>query len=213
MIPRHGAHPFFSSVSSVFDFCARSGRGAQVPRETNTGKDMNMISKKLAKALNEQMVFEMYSSYIYLALAAALEKNKMPRAVHWMRMQADEELIHANIFFNYLTDQNAEIELDAIPKPAISAKTPLEIFQAALGHERLVSSRISKLAAQAMKENDFSTMTFLHFFITEQVQEERSVSNVIDKLEMAGSSREGLLFVDAELAARTAPVAPPSAVK
>ena len=64
-----------------------------------------------------------------------------------------------------------------------------------------------------MKENDFSTMTFLHFFITEQVQEERSVSNVIDKLEMAGSSREGLLFVDAELAARTAPVAPPSAVK
>ena len=95
-----------------------------------------MISKKLAKALNEQMVFEMYSSYIYLALAAALEKNKMPGAVHWMRMQADEELIHANIFFNYLTDQNAEIELDAIPKPAISAKTPLEIFQAALGHER-----------------------------------------------------------------------------
>ena len=93
-----------------------------------------MISKELAKAINEQMVFEMYSSYIYLGLAAGLERLKLPGAAHWMRMQVDEELIHANIFYNYLNDQEAEITLGAIDKVATKVKSAKEAFELALKH-------------------------------------------------------------------------------
>ena len=70
------------------------------------------MKKELASALNDQMVFELYSSYIYLGLAACLEKMKLPGAAHWMRIQVDEEIIHAGIFYNYLNDQSEDIVLD-----------------------------------------------------------------------------------------------------
>ena len=167
-----------------------------------------MISKELAKAINEQMVFEMYSSYIYLGLAAGLERLKLPGAANWMRMQVDEELIHANIFYNYLNDQEAEITLGAIDKVATKVKSAKEAFELALKHERIVTGRINQLCALAAKNNNYATMTFLNFFVTEQVQEEKSVQQIIDKYEFAGASKEALLFIDKDLALRAAPTVP-----
>lgn len=170
-----------------------------------------MISKELARAINDQMVFEMYSSYIYLGLSAALEKLKLPGAAHWMRMQVDEELIHANIFYNYLNDQEAEIELGKIDKVGTKVKSAKEAFELALKHERIVTGRINQLCALAMKSNQFATLTFLNFFVTEQVQEERSVQQILDKLALAENSKEALLFIDKDLALRAAPTVPAAA--
>lgn len=100
------------------------------------------MKKELASALNDQMVFELYSSYIYLGLAACLEKMKLPGAAHWMRIQVDEEIIHAGIFYNYLNDQSEDIVLDTIKKPELGKiKTPLDAFKEALKHEKLVTAQ------------------------------------------------------------------------
>ena len=125
-----------------------------------------------------------------------------------MRMQVDEELIHANIFSNYLNDQEAEITLGAIDKVATKVKSAKEAFELALKHERIVTGRINQLCALAAKNNNYATMTFLNFFVTEQVQEEKSVQQIIDKYEFAGSSKEALLFIDKDLALRAAPTVP-----
>ncbi len=172
-----------------------------------------MISKELGKALSSQMVFEMYSSYVYLGLAAKLEKMKMPGAAHWLRVQTDEELIHANFFYVYLNNQDAEIELSAIAKPELSkVSSPLQAFETALKHEHIVTERINALAALSLKMNDFSSLNFMNFFLSEQVQEEKSVRDILDKFNLADGAKEGLLLLDSELASRPAaslPANPP----
>mgnify|MGYP004715018183 FL=1 len=170
------------------------------------------MKKELASALDDQMVFELYSSYIYLGLAACLEKMKLPGAAHWMRIQVDEEIIHAGIFYNYLNDQSEDIVLVTIKKPELGKiKTPLDAFKEALKHEKLVTARINKLVELSIKSGGYATMAFLNFFVTEQVQEERSVQTIIDKLERAGSDEKALLFIDAELQTRPAATPPAAA--
>ena len=121
------------------------------------------MKKELASALNDQMVFELYSSYIYLGLAACLEKMKLPGAAHWMRIQVDEEIIHAGIFYNYLNDQSEDIVLDTIKKPELGKiKTPLDAFKEALKHEKLVTARINKLVELSIKSGGYATMAFLN---------------------------------------------------
>lgn len=167
-----------------------------------------MLSKELAKAINDQMAFEMYSAYVYLGLSAGLEKLKLPGAAHWMRMQAEEELIHANLFYDYLNDQDAEVSLGAIDKVSSKVKTAKEAFELALKHERLVTGRINQLCALAAKNNNYATLNYLNFFVGEQVQEEKSVQQIIDKYELAENSKEALLFIDKDLALRAAPTTP-----
>lgn len=169
-----------------------------------------MLSKEMQKAISDQINYEIFSGYTYLAMSAALEGLKLPGAAHWMRIQADEELIHANIFYTYMMDSDASIDFAAIAKPKFSAASALTIFSDALNHERIVTSRIKKLAALAMKEADFTTLTFLNFFLTEQVQEEKSAQQIIDRLTLGGESQQALLFIDAELALRP-PATPPAA--
>ena len=170
-----------------------------------------MLNGELTAALNDQMVFEISSAYIYLGMAAALERMNLPGCAHWMRIQADEELIHADIFYRYINDNSAAVELQAIPKPEFDSSGVLAVFKGALKHEKIVTSRIDKLAALAMKNNSFATLNFLNFFVTEQVQEEKSVQEIIDQLELAGNSKEALLFIDNKLAARAAATAPTAA--
>ncbi len=170
------------------------------------------MKKELANALSAQMVFELYSSYIYLGLASILEKLKLPGAAHWMRVQVDEEIIHAGIFYNYLNDQGENIVLDDIKKPELDGvRTPLAAFQQALKHEKLVTVRVNKLAEISLRSGEYATMAFLNYFVTEQVQEERSVQAIIDKLERAGDDEKALLFIDAELQNRPAATPPAAA--
>ncbi len=180
-----------------------------------------MISHELARGINQQMVFELYSAYLYLGLSAALEKLNLPGAAHWMKIQADEEMIHANGFYTYLVGQDAEIELEAIQKPEFNADSALATFMAALKHEKLVSKRIDKLAELSMKEHSYATLVFLNTFVAEQVEEERNVQTIIDKLTRIGDNQSALIFIDAELGKRvltpgtstTAPTSPaPAAV-
>ncbi len=169
------------------------------------------IDDKMAAALSDQMVYELYSAYIYLALAAEMEFRKFPGAAHWLRTQADEERFHADLFYQHLNNRGAKIEFGDIKKPVFKVATPSEAFELALGHEFTVTQRIHALMSQALKLSDFPTVNFLQFFVAEQVQEERSAEQVLDRLKLAGKNSEALVFVDAELAARAA-ATPPTGV-
>lgn len=161
-----------------------------------------MLKQDLITAINEQMVYEFESGYLYLGLAAKLEEFHFAGMAHWVRVQADEELLHADLFYRYLIDNEAVVELADIRKPELKVENPTDVFKAALGHEKKVTARINDLAGLALKKGDFSTLTFLNFFLKEQLDEERSVQLILDRITLAGKSLEAMLFIDSELEKR-----------
>jgi len=127
----------------------------------------------------------------------------------WMKSQAQEEFSHALRFFNHINDRGARNELQAIDKPQTTWASPLDAFEAALEHEKMISGRINDLARLADEENDRAAGIMLQWFVTEQVEEEDSVSKVIDMIKLVGESGHGMLMLDRELGARMAgPVLP-----
>ncbi|MFA7230736.1 MAG: ferritin [Victivallaceae bacterium] len=168
-----------------------------------------MISDEMVHALNDQLNFELYSSYFYLSMTAALSSMNFSGAANWMNVQVQEELIHANRFFNYINARDARVELEAIKKPAVNWDSMLAVFEDAFKHEKIVSSRINNLAGLAIEAKDFSTYNMLQWFIAEQVEEESNVKKVIDRLKKAGDAEQALLMLDAELALRTLTPPPP----
>jgi ferritin len=161
-----------------------------------------MISKKMEKALNEQLNFEMYSAYIYLAMSAHCEGKGLKGFANWFYIQYQEEMTHAMKFYNFVLDQSAEVELEAVKKPKKDYDTLLSIFEETLSHEREVTKRIYKLVDLALDERDHGTNAFLQWFVTEQVEEEASVNQIIDKLRLVQGNGNGIFLLDTELASR-----------
>ena len=168
-----------------------------------------MLNKTVQDAINEQIKHEFYSAYLYLAMSAYCETINLPGFARWMRLQHQEELAHAMKFFDFVNDREGSVELQAIDQPPGEFQSPLDIFQQALEHERKISGLIYRLYELAVKEKDYPTQTLLQWFITEQVEEEKSASQVVEQLKMIGGDGGALLLLDRELGARGA--APESA--
>jgi len=162
-----------------------------------------MLSKKMEKMLNDQINAELYSSYLYLAMAAFFDSKGLSGFSAWMKAQTQEEVAHAMIFYNHITERGGEVVLDAIKKPEVTWKSPLDVFKASLKHEQYVTDRINKLVDLAIKESDHATNNFLQWFISEQVEEEESVGTVVSNLELVGNDKSALFMLDRELGART----------
>jgi len=160
-----------------------------------------MVSEKMAKALNDQLNFELYSAYVYLAMSAHADNIGLKGLANWFDAQYQEEQMHAMKFFNYIMDR-AEVELEAIEKPRKEYKDALEMFEETLKHEQEVTARINELASLAVEEKDHATSTFLQWFINEQVEEEATVKEILDKLKLAGASGPGLFMINTELGTR-----------
>lgn len=164
-----------------------------------------MISKKMSAAINEQINKELYSAYLYLAMAAQSEAMNLSGFAAWFSVQAKEEVEHAMKFFEYLVEQGARVELEAIAQPPISFKSPVDMFEKTLEHERKVTASIHALMDLAIKENDHATQSFLRWYVDEQVEEEANASAILAKLEMIGpAGGAALLMLDHELGARKA---------
>ena len=162
-----------------------------------------MISGKLEKALNKHLNLELYSAYLYAAMAAYFEHKNLNGFAHWMRLQVQEEMVHATKFYAYIHDIGGRVELDGIAKPPADYKSPLAIFEDAYGHEQTVTKAIYKLMDLALAESHHATSTFLQWFVTEQVEEEKVADDIVKRLRLVGSSPEGLFMMDRELGART----------
>lgn len=162
-----------------------------------------MISEKVVKGLNDQLNKELFSSYLYLSMAAYLENTGFNGCAKWMRLQSDEEYAHAMKFFDYIIQAGAKVELEAIEKPKTDWDSPKNIFEEALEHEKFITDSINQLAGSANRENDFATLNFLNWFVSEQIEEIATVTTIVDNFKMIGDDTGALFMLDRELGART----------
>ncbi len=161
-----------------------------------------MKSSKVEAAINKQINEELASAYAYLAMAATADKLGLPGFCHWFRMQYQEELGHADKFFNFLLERDGNVQLTEISQPVVKDPTPLGLFQDALAHEQHISECIFRIKDLARAESDHATDVFLEWFVTEQVEEEANARGVIDQLKMVEGNKNGLFMIDRELASR-----------
>ena len=161
-----------------------------------------MLSDTMQQALNDQIQKELYSAYVYLSMAAYFEAENLTGAAHWMRHQSEEEVEHAMKLFEFVNDRDGRVTLQAIGQPPATFDSPLAVFSEALAHERKVSKSIHDLYALAVQENDYPAQTMLHWFIDEQVEEEKSAGDIVAQLEMVGDSPAALFLIDRQLASR-----------
>jgi ferritin len=162
-----------------------------------------MLSQKIQDALNAQINLELASSYAYLAMAAFFESTALPGMAAWMRVQTDEERLHAMKLFDHMNDRGGTVVLQPIQQPALKFDTPISAFEAALEHEKVVTRAINTLYALAQDEQDYPSQVLLQWFITEQVEEEKSAQQAIDQLRMAGSDPSALLMLDQRFGSRS----------
>ena len=161
-----------------------------------------MLSEKITSALNEQMKWEMYSANLYLAMSAYFSDVGLHGFANWMRIQYQEETDHALKFYDFVLSRGGAAKLSAIDEPPAQWANALEAFKAAAAHEAEVTRRINELVHLAKAECDFATDVFLQWFVTEQVEEEESVKNIIDRLKLVNGEGQGLLMLDNDAAAR-----------
>jgi ferritin len=154
----------------------------------------------MEKALNGQLVAELYSAYLYLSMAAYFDARKLPGFATWMRVQAQEEITHGMKFYRYVNESGGRVALGPIEGPPTAWPSPAAAFEHVLAHERKVTGLINELVKLAAEEKDRATTDFLQWFVKEQVEEEESAEAVLQKVKGAGAE---LSAADGELGRRT----------
>jgi ferritin len=161
-----------------------------------------MLNQPVLDAINNQIRDEFYASHLYLSMSAYFEAEALPGFASWMRKQSAEEREHALKFFDYVNDRGGRVTLQPVGEVPASYDSPLEAFKKAYEHECKVTASINAIYEVASSEKDYATQGMLHWFIEEQVEEEKNASDVIALLERIGSSGQGLLMADRQLGAR-----------
>ncbi|MDR7867562.1 MAG: ferritin [Sporomusaceae bacterium] len=161
-----------------------------------------MLSKKVQDAFNDQIQAEMASAYLYLSMAAYCEGSNLKGFGHWLRAQYNEEVSHAMKMFDFVLERGGQVALKAIEAPPGDFGSPLAVFEKVLAHEQHVTDRINSLYELALAEKDYPSQIFLQWFITEQVEEEASASEIIERMKVAGDKGSALIWMDKELGKR-----------
>ena len=162
-----------------------------------------MISKKMSNALNEQLNWEIYSSYVYLAMSSWFKTQNLNGFANWVHVQVKEELDHAMKFYEFIHDSGGVVEFQEIPKPNAQWETPVAVFEDILEHEQGVTQRINNLIEIALSEKDHATNARLQWFISEQVEEEANVQGIIQQLKFSQNAPNAIFMIDREMAQRT----------
>lgn len=163
-----------------------------------------MIKKSMQDAMNEQINKELFSSYLYLSMAAYFEDKNLPGFANWMRVQADEERDHAMKFYDFILERGGRVLLKAIDAPKTDWNSNLEVAEEVAAHEAMVTASINDLYELALKEKDYPSQVMLQWFITEQVEEESSAAKVVADLKLIEERGTAVLMLDKQLGKRTA---------
>ena len=166
-----------------------------------------MTTKKMFDALNKQLNEEIFSSYLYLSMSAYFSSKNLNGCAQWMQVQSQEETVHGMKIYQYILDRGGDVVLDAIKKPQTTWESPLKAFENAYKHEQFISNCFNKLVELAMDEKDYASNNFFQWFVQEQVEEEASVSDIVQQLRMVGDQKSGMMMLDRELKGRSVPVA------
>ncbi len=161
-----------------------------------------MLSKTIENALNDQITYEFYSEYLYLAMASYCDSIDLGGFANWLIAQAEEEHTHALRIFRFVQSREGVVELGALEKPKSDYKDVAELFEAILQHERSVTARINSIYELALKEKDYPTQVEMEWFITEQVEEEKTVSDILKQIRWVKDNPMGLFMLDQQLGQR-----------
>ena len=162
-----------------------------------------MLSDKLVTAINDQIQYEYYSAFVYKAMQAYFEVEDLPGMANWMDIQFQEEMSHAEKLFNFVCETGSKVTLQGMEAPRNEYSSPLEAFEESLEHEQSVTTRINNLMDLAIEEKNHAAQIFLQWFVTEQIEEESNVGQIITKLKRVKEDGRGLMMIDNELATRT----------
>ncbi len=160
------------------------------------------MKEEIISALNEQIRFEFDSAFLYLSFSVDLRQYGLRGAGHWMRLQYHEECAHALKIADYLESMGAGVIIPQVKRHSYSWKKPLDLFEMSLSHEHKVSSAINDLMSMVHEYQDYASQEMLFYFVREQIEEERSLVDIIARLNLCGDSGEALLHVDADLLKR-----------
>ncbi len=163
---------------------------------------MTMIDPKIQDAFNEQINAETFSAYLYWSMSAYFESINLPGFANWMRCQGQEEMLHAAKIFHHINERGGRVTLGAIEAPSTEWDSPQAAFEAALQHEQYISGRINDLVDLAAAQKDHAAAPMLQWFVAEQIEEEKSADEILQKLKMIGDAKALLLMLDNELAGR-----------
>lgn len=166
------------------------------------------MNEKIEAMINDQINFEFYSAYIYMAMAAYCDSIDLQGFAHWFKIQVQEEMYHGIKMYNFLVERNGRPVFQKIEAPAKEWKSVKDAFEHALAHEKIVTDRINKIMDAARDASDHATQSFYNFFVDEQVEEEANATAAIRKLTLIKESGEGLFFLDKEMGARVFVVPP-----
>ncbi len=155
-----------------------------------------MLSKTLQDAFDDHIQKEFYSSYLYLAMAAHFEASSLPGFASWMKKHADEERSHGMRLWDHVFDRGGRVTLKAIEQPPATFGAPLEVVQQVLAHEQKITASVNALYALALKEGDVAAQICLQWFVTEQVEEEKTATELVERVRMSGDKPSSLLFLD-----------------
>jgi len=161
-----------------------------------------MLNKKLQKALSDQINAEYYSAYLYLAMSASADQMGLKGAAHWLFAQAQEEMAHGTHIYQYVLERGVAPSFAAIELPPTAFTSMREIFEMVLEHEQKVTQLINNIATLAMQGADHACYQFMLWFVNEQVEEEASASDILDKLNLIGDDKASLLALDNALGTR-----------
>jgi ferritin len=162
-----------------------------------------MFSEKTQGAFNDQLNMEFYSSYLYLSMSAYFESQHLTGMASWMRIQAQEEHGHAMKFFDYILGRNGKVVLGELRAPQTEWSSVLEAFEDAYRHECRVTGRLNDLTTLSVGEKDHAANVFLQWFVSEQVEEEATVLDIVEKLRLVKDNSAALFMMDQELGKRT----------
>ncbi len=161
-----------------------------------------MLTSKMEQALNEQLNKELFSSYLYLAMSSYCDALGLQGASNWMNVQSEEEHFHAMKIYKYIQERGGRVMLEQIDKPQSEWKSLLDVFEATLEHEQFITKSINELMSLAIEEKDHASCSFLNWFIDEQVEEEATVGDLLNKIKLIGETGNAAFVLDQELAKR-----------
>lgn len=161
------------------------------------------LSKKVEEVLNKQINAEFWSAYMYLSMSSYLEEKGLSGFANWLKIQYHEENTHGMKLFDYIIERDGRVLLEPIEKVPHEWKGVLDLFEEVYKHEQHVTALINKCMTVALEENDHATVSMLQWFVDEQVEEESSCRDILDKLRIIGGDGQGLYMMNEEFRGRT----------
>lgn len=158
-----------------------------------------MVSKKIEKALNQQIRLEAESSQFYLSMASWAETQGYGGIAAFLYMHSDEERQHMLKLVKYINERGGQAVIPALPAPPKTFKSITQIFQELLEHEVNVSNEINHVVAICLSEKDYTTHNFLQWYVSEQIEEEALARTIMDKLKLIGNDKSGIYMFDRDI--------------